>query len=307
MMWIWEITDILNVNPAATFMTSTLLALNGILMILKAFLSKNTASIFRESAAIASKNKNNIATTPLDSSLPREEPGGLSACLKGRSSVYNGLIIEGISGTGKSELLHDLVDHPRFTSLPTHSRLILSEYHTQRVLELKENQHRLTIQDHLDLLDQHVTTVEKLQKNTLARGWNMPELDESDLFFIFERFHLTHVFRFPYMKWHHVASIDERLSHLGAKLCILTVEADILEERLFLRKNQCWLQYLSQYGNTPGEIVAFLMNRQRILLELIQKTCLPVLQMDTSHQSIESLSETVLDSVCKYSSGSDHP
>lgn len=207
--------------------------------------------------------------------------------------MYHGIILEGISGTGKTTVFESLLTHDKINSMPSKSKLALSEHHTQRVLELEEQLGRLLPQHHIELLDELVTFVEIRSKRTSHRGWDSSLVQEHDLFYIFERFHLTHVYRFPYMRWHHVANIDERLKNLGAKMCLLTVNAEALEERLYSRRNECWLNYLKQYGKSPAEIISTLMGRQQLALELTIKSSLPSLVIDTSDTSIFQITETI--------------
>lgn len=205
--------------------------------------------------------------------------------------LYQGLILEGISGTGKTSVFEALTTHNKMKLIPAKSRLLLSEHHTQRILEIEEQKGVLTPQHHLALMDQLVTFVEILHHRTCHREWNSDHVQEHDLFYLFERFHLTHVFRFSHMNWSLVAPIDDRLNALGAKLCMLTVNAESLETRLFSRKHECWLNYLKQYGNSPVEVVETLMLRQQLALNLTEQSSLPTLVVDTSDNSIEQVTE----------------
>jgi hypothetical protein len=213
---------------------------------------------------------------------------------KGCDLLYQGLILEGISGTGKSAVLESLLAHPHMQHLPALSRLVLTEHHTQRVLEILEQQEILDSTHHISLLEDLVSFIENMQSRTSARGWNESGLQPYDLFFLIERFHLTHVFRFPYMNWHQVAHIDQRMRKIGAVLGLLTVDADILEERLFSRQNACWFNYLKGYGETPDAVVNTFMQRQTLAIQLAEQSCLPLIQLNTSHMSIAELTDTLV-------------
>mgnify|MGYP001100720156 CR=1 FL=1 len=207
--------------------------------------------------------------------------------------MFQGIILEGISGTGKTSVFEALIKHEKVQSIPAKSKLILSEHHTQRILELEEQQGILTPEHHTELLDQLVAFIEQLNHRTTHRGWHSDHLQEQDLFFLLERFHLTHVFRFPYMNWSQVVVIDHRLESLGAVLCLLTVNAETLEKRLFSRRNECWLNYLKQYGNSPSEIVDTLITRQKVAQELTALSSLPALVIDTSDNTIDQVTHLI--------------
>lgn len=207
--------------------------------------------------------------------------------------MFQGIILEGISGTGKTSVFESLAKHEKIQLIPAKSKLILSEHHTQRILELEEQQGILTPQHHIELLDQLVAFMEQLNHRTTHRGWHSDHLQEQDLFFLFERFHLTHVFRFPSMNWSQVVAIDHRLKSLGTFLCLLTVNAETLEKRLFSRRNKCWLNYLKQYGASPSEIVDTLLNRQKVAQELTALSSLPTLVIDTSENTIDQVTNLI--------------
>ena len=57
-----------------------------------------------------------------------------------------GLILEGISGTGKSSVLRALLRHDFFVQKPFFSSLVLSEHHTQRVLEAIEKERAIKVE-----------------------------------------------------------------------------------------------------------------------------------------------------------------
>ena len=208
--------------------------------------------------------------------------------------MYQGLIIEGVSGTGKTAVLDNLLRHTFLTDLPASSRLVLTEHHTQRVLESKEQAGSLQPRHHIELLDSIVTFLETLQARTRERGWKQESLMDTDLFFILERFHLSHVFRFPHLFWDDVVPIDSRLHAVGARLCLLTANEASLEKRLFARKHACWNQYLKQYGDTPAQIVESFAGRQKLAIHLCTQSSLPSTILDTSDLSTSQITEALL-------------
>ena len=76
----------------------------------------------------------------------------------------NGLILEGIAGSGKSSVLRALTTHEVWTRKPHLSSIVLSEHQTQRALEAKERREGLQIEDHLDLLAEIVGMLEQFSR-----------------------------------------------------------------------------------------------------------------------------------------------
>ena len=240
------------------------------------------------------KIKTKLTVYPWFSTGKAADPGVTLLLRKGCDLLYQGLILEGISGTGKSAVLESLLAHSHIQNFPALSRLVLTEHHTQRVLEILEQQETLDSTHHISLLEDLLCFIERMQSRTSARGWNESGLQPYDLFFLMERFHLTHVFRFPDMNWNKVAHIDQRMRKIGAVLCLLTVDADILEERLFSRQNTCWLNYLKRYGETPDDVVNTFMQRQTLAVQLAEQSCLPLIQLNSSHMSIAELTDALV-------------
>lgn len=207
--------------------------------------------------------------------------------------MYQGLIIEGISGTGKTAVLESLMNHPYIKNIPAMSRMVLTEHHTQRTLELLEQRGLLEPSHHLSLMNDVITFIESLHQRTVSREWDHLDFQEQDFLFFLERFHLTHVFRFPHMSWDHVADIDHRLKQLGTILCLLTVSAETLEKRLFSRRNECWLNYLKRYGNTKTAVVDSFMNTQQIAVNLGELSNLPLIRLDTTDLSADDVADAV--------------
>ena len=83
----------------------------------------------------------------------------------------SGLILEGICGTGKSALLHAILQSERFVRKPYLSAVVLSEHQTQRVLERKEREEGLTVADNLALLDRHVSYIESIYEQLEQMPW----------------------------------------------------------------------------------------------------------------------------------------
>jgi adenylate kinase family enzyme len=206
----------------------------------------------------------------------------------------SGLIIEGICGSGKTTLLRRILQSPRFLQKEYLSSIVLSEHHTQRVMEEKEHAGTLTPADHLDLLDQHVSYLEQVK----ARLDQMPWCDNSGinmrLPFLIERFHFTHVFHYPYLNWEHVAGIDRRMAALGGKLVVLTLDGSTLEERIILGRSPGWRDYIRRFGDTNQKVVDHYARQQDYLRELAEKTSMEKLILNTTCQDEDQSLERVL-------------
>ena len=199
----------------------------------------------------------------------------------------SGLILEGISGTGKTAIFSEIVRTTLFTEKPYLSSIILSEHQTQRILEKKFREQGLTREDNLSVLNTHVNYLESLNERLDHMDWCNKKIVDMRIPYIFERFHLTHVYQYEHMKWKDVAEIDKRLVDLNGKLCLLLTDREKLAERLFNKPEPTWHNYLKRFGSSEEEIVEHFYGQQDELLELAEKSNLPVIRIDTSKKGIK--------------------
>jgi thymidylate kinase len=207
----------------------------------------------------------------------------------------SGLILEGVSGSGKSALLRELIRSERFVQRSFHSTIVLSEHQTQRVLERKERERGLTPADNLALLNQHVAYLESLRDGLEQMQWCQANLTDMRIPYLLERFHFTHVYHYPYLTWQEVESIDQRLARLNCKVCVFTADAPTLEQRIITDRTGPFRDYIKRFGATNGEIVQHYLDQQERLLALCRQSNLETRVVDTSSDEISQTVAQALD------------
>ncbi len=213
---------------------------------------------------------------------------------KTKDFTISGMILEGISGSGKSTALQNILLHPTYCKKPYLTSLIFSEHHTQRILEKKDHLGTLCPQDHLDLLQNLISPLKTLHQGLTLRKWDNMAHDDHKITYIFERFHLTHVTHYTSITWDLMKETDTTLAELGAKLCICVVDENTLNARLFSRTTPCWRRYLSTFGDTDTKILDHFLLQQAQLITLSKSSSLSTLILDTSNKNPTEVAEEIL-------------
>jgi hypothetical protein len=212
-----------------------------------------------------------------------------------RNWNLSGLILEGTCGSGKTSIFQAVLQSSRFVRRTFPSAVVLSEHQTQRVLEQKEREEGLAKEDNISLLESHVSYLERTYDRLRNMQWCDGTQTDMRIGFVFERFHLTHVCHYSHMSWNDVEGIDARLAGLGGKLCLLTVDPSLLEERITTNRSDVFLNYLKRFGATNAEIAEHFAAEQRLYVELCGRSTLETRIIETSTSSIEESLGEILD------------
>lgn len=188
------------------------------------------------------------------------------------------LIIDGVSGAGKSQTLAALKSQlePVLPGTFIYEEETLGEFMGE---ELPRND--LTGREKCWRLDA------VMQKIEAAGRGKQP-------FWVIERFHPTYYALMP--EWQLYDQIDARLAELGFGLVLLKLPEQELGGRSLYRKdrdpNQWASGMIDLYGSEAGVIEAFSASQQR-RLECLGRTRLPYLEIDTSSMAWETFAARI--------------
>lgn len=193
----------------------------------------------------------------------------------------NGLIIEGVAGTGKSTLLALLENSPTLQALKPHFIVVDEDRTTgELVSELRD----ATINDHQ-------------RCHRLRKLWpTIEEARSKNQFMILERFHPTYYALMP--QWSLVEDFDTKFSELGFGLVLLDLPNEKITNRSFFRpemENQNWQQGLIDwYGSQDNALKAFVESQEN-RRQFCRKTKLPVLRIDTEERNWQNYRDQIIE------------
>lgn len=188
----------------------------------------------------------------------------------------SGVIIEGISASGKSIIFKKLTNRDWYKE--KQSKIQLSEYLTERIVENIEP----TVDKRVELLEGYVDILEKVYFNFYNSRFKNTSSERVNPFFILERFHMTHSVESS--SFNAFKDIDNRLDNMNFKLILLIIDENAVKERLidtFPRRPATWKNYCLSFGGINGAVEKYV-NMQRKLLDFSKETILPKLIIDTT-------------------------
>ena len=158
-----------------------------------------------------------------------------------------GILIEGVTGAGKSETLRALIQHSGFSNLLDKGR-VFNEDETFGEFMSEIQTPGVPSRHHFRRLENVLTQLERLDQQS---G------------FVLERFHLSYYALLP--DWDLFAEIDDRLSRLNCLTVLLHIPEEELEARCLDRDDRAATTWLA-------DMVAHFGSREAALEAVVQST-----------------------------------
>ena len=202
----------------------------------------------------------------------------------------NRIIVEGITGTGKTTILNMYND---ITGLEKKDSIILSQFYTSSVA----------------FKDETLIAKNKVKKNMKKITGMIIWLDElyelygnsnykSKVDVFLETFHIENFIKYNISDYSLFEEIDSLLFQMGFKLIVLYLPENSIKVRSIEltkkhRNSQSWNVYLDDLEKRNGAINYFIDIQQRIL-NLSQHSKLPKMYIDTQNMEWEKYLENIL-------------
>jgi hypothetical protein len=163
------------------------------------------------------------------------------------------VLIEGVTGAGKTQTLHALLRHPRFPRLLGTGRVFTEEETLGEVMSELE-QPEVPKHVHLRRL-RSVLGILREGASTSGSSWG----------FVLERFHLSYYALLP--EWHLYSELDQQLVDLDCTTVLLTMPDSVIHERSLARvdrKDTPWEKEMTEhFGSESAAIEAITESQER--------------------------------------------
>lgn len=195
----------------------------------------------------------------------------------------HGLIIEGVTGAGKSQTLAALQQHPKFSALLGKGRVFMEEETLGEVMD-ELNEPNVPPSKHLWRLE---NVLQELDRTAAAvnEPWG----------YVLERFHFSYYALLP--DWNLYAPLDARLAELNCKVVLLTVAPEELERRSLDRidrRETDWTQGMIAYYGSRENVLDAMKTSQQRRRDARSLSRLPSIEMETTGQGWAEYAEQII-------------
>ena len=203
---------------------------------------------------------------------------------------FRGVILEGYSNAGKTSLLRALKKFQAGDEQAESSVVVLGEHYSQVLQNVRGQLVRLSREQHLELLSDRVDMLKKL--NDWAKHLGPSHRKSRGLFFVLERFHLSHRASFPDHDDAAIAKIEQRLAELGARCVLLTISPAVVEERIKSRNPSEWEEKSSQ---EVEEACKNLLETQDALRFHSRRSIVPTREINTDDRNWDAYARMIME------------
>lgn len=184
---------------------------------------------------------------------------------------FDGILIDGVTGAGKSQTLAALRANPDYAQLQGHGRIFYEEETLGELMDELEDP-SIPAEQHLARLEQVLAELEQqAARPPGAYGY------------VLERFHLTYYALMP--SWQLFEPFDRRLRKLGCIAFLLHYDTGQIEQRSLERadrRESGWAEGMRSLYGSQAQAVAAIEQSQQRRLDSIALSQLPIYQIDTT-------------------------
>jgi hypothetical protein len=195
-----------------------------------------------------------------------------------------GILLEGVTGAGKTQTLRALMHHSEFSTLLGSGRVFDEDETFGEFMAEIEGQ-EISDRRHFRRLDRVLTLLEQDAASIRDRAG-----------FVLERFHLSYYALLP--DWDLYAGFDGRLARLKCLTVLLHIPDQDLELRCLDRKDRAgttWSDDMIKHFGSRAAVLDAIVQSVGRRREAAQKSRLPILEIDTDSRSWKAYADQIVE------------
>lgn len=204
--------------------------------------------------------------------------------------MIRGIIIEGMSTTGKSSLFSAIKRLHSQTENDGKTIIAISEHYSQVLHSNKGILSVMDKDDHIRLLDSHVSYLEQQYNWMDALGLTKTS---TRILFLFERFHINH--RAAFVKSPEIELIEKRLLRLNAHCVLLTLSQKAVQPRFIESRSEAWKSYVMKNHSTVADACQKFLKDQENLLLCAKQSFIPTQEINTDEADWDSYAKQIFE------------
>lgn len=190
--------------------------------------------------------------------------------------MIRGVIIEGLSTTGKSSVFSALKRLHSQTHNGEKTIIAVSEHYSQVLHSYKGVLRAMDKDEHIQLLSRHVDYLEQQYNWIDSLGHTKPS---NGVFYLLERFHINH--RAAFKTSSEIEMLEKRLSRLNSHCVLLTLSQDVVKPRYIESRGEAWRSYVMENQSTETESCQKFLEDQEKLRMYAKQSLIPTLEINT--------------------------
>lgn len=203
--------------------------------------------------------------------------------------MIRGVIIEGLSTTGKTSVFSAIKRLHSQTTNGEKTMIAISEHYSQVLHSHHGVLKRMDKEEHIQLLNRHMDYLEQQYNWIDSLGHTK---SSNGIFFLLERFHLNH--RAAFIHSSEIEVLEKRLFGLNALCILLTLSQDAVEPRYIESRGEAWKSYVVGNYSTLTEACRKFSEDQENLRMYAKQSLIPTLEINTDEADWVSYAKQIL-------------
>jgi hypothetical protein len=203
--------------------------------------------------------------------------------------MIRGVIIEGLSTTGKSSVFSAIKRLQSLTHNGEKTIIAISEHYSQVLHSYKGVLRSMGKDEHIQLLNRHVDYLEQNYNWIDSLGHTK---SSNGVFYLLERFHVNH--RAAFIDSTEIEMLEKRLVKLNAHCVLLTLSPDVVESRFVESRSEAWKSYVMENHSTITDACKKFLGDQEKLRMYAKQSLIPTLEINTDEADWDSYAKKIL-------------